>query len=387
MRREIIKKKDYQRKTWQSNQNVIKLFRNRIFSLTFIVCIVLVSGCSLWGASSANHSTSRLHIGTNLTTLPPGMPGTVIVQSGSSVWLLHSGKSSPIQILGGQYISISPDGSLLLVDGQQFISTSSGKNIGNVRAVTPLAQLPESLWLTSQEVVLGSYQSAGLYSVGLTSTTTEVLSTQCSLGVYSPQAVNSNAKALLCLMDNGSIGILYYENSPASLVPITIHPSTQSQVEYVTYPIWSPDGQHIVFVWGTSTGSTPPTASTIAMANLDGTGFTTLTPTAPGTFYTLPSWSPDGKQLAYVQETLARNAPSRSTFTIHLLTLATHHDQVIARGTGSGPSNLIWSPGGNYLAYDDILGPNQPGNVTLVQVSNGRQYLIASKMTLVGWAA
>ncbi len=320
-----------------------------------------------------------------MTSLPKDTTGTLILQSGSSTWLFHANNSQSLQVLGGQYISVSPDGTLLLEDGQRFVSTETGKTISNVRAVTTAAGLQESLWLSPHEIVLGSYQAAGLYTVGLTSADAQVLSSHCSLGIYSPQAVNSNAKALLCLTDTGSLGIISYGNTPGNLTSITLHLLTQPQVEYISYPIWAPDGQHIVFVWGTSVGSTPPTSSSIVMTKLDGTAFTVLASASDGAFDTLPVWSPDRKQLAYVQENAGQGS-SKATFAIHLLTLSTLHDQVVASGNGIGPSNIVWSPDDHYLAYDDIVSTDQAGAVTLFQISSGHSYTFATGMTLVGWA-
>lgn len=363
-------------------------FRTGSFIIILTLCIVLLSGCSFWWSGSQSQTKMANHSPTVKTySLPKDASGTVIVQSGSSLWLLHAGSTQPIQILGGQYISISPDGSLLLEDGQQFISTQTGKSVGTVRAALPGAGLQESLWLSPHQIVLGSYEAAGLYTAGLTSTSAQVLSSQCSLGVYSSQSVNVGSEALLCLADSSTIGIVYYANSPARFVPITLHPSVQPSVVYISYPIWSPDGKHIIFVWSTAVGSNPPSKSAIVMSNLDGTGFTTLASGSSGVFCTLPAWSPDGKQLVYVQETTAQNTSSKGTFAIHLLTPATHQDQVLSTGTGIGPSNLVWSPDGHYVAYDNIVNANQPGAITLVRVSNKQSYTLTTGTTLVGWAA
>lgn len=368
----------------QQRQSVTRHLQRSEAMAGVVFCIILLSGCSLWGASSQQR-TNKSSQSIQTTSLPNDTTGTLILQSGSSTWLFHANSSQPLQILGGQYISISPDGTLLLENGQQFVSTETGKIIGNVRGVTSAAGLQESLWLSSQEIVLGSYQAAGLYTAGLTSADPQVLSSNCSLGIYSPQAVNVAAKALLCLMDTGSLGIINYRTIPAHLTSILLHPPTQPQVAYLSYPAWAADGQHIVFVWGTSVGSTPPTSSSIVMTKVDGTAFTVLASASVGTFNTLPVWSPDGKQMVYVQENIGQDS-SKATFAIHLLTLAAHHDRVLASGNGIGPSNIVWSPDGRYLAYDNIVGTNRPGAVTLLQLNSGHQYAIATGMTLVGWA-
>ncbi len=348
-----------------------------------IVCIVLLGSYWVWG--------SVLFKQANKSSLPQGATGTLVLQEENSTVLkiYRSDSATPILAPGGQYISISPDGTELLVDGQQIVSTKTGKVTRTIRSFTPAAGMVESLWLSSQEVALGSYQSTGLYKSGLTSTTAPVLAMDCSFGITSPQAINRTAKTLLCLpdTDTASLGIIHYDNVYPNLSIITPPQPTAPQVAYISYPAWTPDGKHLIFVWGIGFGSNPPTTASIVMTNLDGTGFTTFASSPTDRVDDLPIWSPDGKQFAYVQEDEITN-PAVPTFAVHLLTLATHHDQVIVSGTGR-LSNLAWSPDGNYLAYDDITYPNSivdAGPVTLYQIHTGHKVIIATGMTLVGWA-
>ena len=60
-----------------------------------------------------------------------------------------------------------------------------------------------------------------------------------------------------------------------------------------THPDWSPDGKRIVF------GMEGPTAASIATIAADGTGLRNLTPTG---FQGQPSFSPDGKWIAYERD-------------------------------------------------------------------------------------
>ena len=58
------------------------------------------------------------------------------------------------------------------------------------------------------------------------------------------------------------------------------------------FPSWSPDGKHIAFL-----STDRKNFTTLRLVDADGTGLTTL---APASYYAMPMWRPDGQFLLYI---------------------------------------------------------------------------------------
>src|SRR5215469_4483039 len=105
-----------------------------------------------------------------------------------------------------------------------------------------------------------------------------------------------------------------------------------------TSPAWSPDAKQIAFVNGS-----PTCENKVYLVSAEGGTPRELFPNECGQFH--PSWSPDGKFL-----TFARRLPSGASMatTIQLLDLATHRLSTLAGSQGMvAPS---WSPDGRFIA-------------------------------------
>jgi TolB protein len=119
-------------------------------------------------------------------------------------------------------------------------------------------------------------------------------------------------------------------------------------------PAWSPDGKRIAFV--RSLGSPPPArprAVGIFVMNADGTHVRQLTQ-RNGTFHTedrAPSWSPNGRQIAFMSANTTFRPPGAST--IYVI----NADGTHARSVRSlphawpGAGAPSWSPDGKRLLY------------------------------------
>jgi len=116
-----------------------------------------------------------------------------------------------------------------------------------------------------------------------------------------------------------------------------------------TEPAWSPDGSKIAFRRGRSNQSISDTwGGDIYVMNADGSDVTQLTFSTHTTSGVQPTWSPDGKQIAFLSNGIyTMNADGSESRRIKGFPYALHPD---------------WSPDGQLIAFDyldcgDIWGP------------------------------
>lgn len=123
-----------------------------------------------------------------------------------------------------------------------------------------------------------------------------------------------------------------------------------------TDPAWSPDGRRLAFTRNEDTGeSTLFTHDDVFVMGSDGGDVRQLTPDKDGRSLSQPTWSPDGRQLAYVDgESVQSAVPSRYG---DLFVIGDDGSEVrrLTRGPVSDPD---WSPDGREIVF--VRGENLP---------------------------
>jgi TolB protein len=142
---------------------------------------------------------------------------------------------------------------------------------------------------------------------------------------------------------------------------------------YVEYMDWSRDGTKIVFMSQEPGASGSDPDYNVYVMNADGTGATRLT-TAPGEDG-WPSWSPDGRQIAF---TTTRDDCRNSTADDCLSSgdIGPFFDLYVMNADGSDQHRVTnkmaqfvdWSPDGRYLVFSPGLNVIRPDGTGLTQI-------------------
>jgi len=129
------------------------------------------------------------------------------------------------------------------------------------------------------------------------------------------------------------------------------HPVDVFQLEYVSDPQISPDGEKIVYVRNSMDIMTDRTHSNLWIINFDGTDNRPLT--SGNNNYFSPRWSPDGKKLLYVSN-------SDGTAQIFLRWMK-NGEQAKLSNLQRSPGNISWSPDQKWIAFTMfVLDPEKP---------------------------
>lgn len=188
---------------------------------------------------------------------------------------------------------------------------------------------------------------------------------------------------------------IIFSTEPVSIVVLDLQTGTLSKINSLgMFPSWSPDGKKLVFLgpWGKL-----PTEYFSTM-NADGTGQTDLVLQGNHNGLELPgapSWSPDGKTIAFGNTVPKSNSPDLGPFrdiasqigiqqkleqTFPGVTILT--STMIMQPDGSGVTQLTnrcagstWSPDSKWIiCTSNSNGNNNSYEIYLVDVSNGNSF-------------
>ena len=104
-------------------------------------------------------------------------------------------------------------------------------------------------------------------------------------------------------------------------------------------PSWSPDGKRIAFGYGGFLQGRRTGGARIILVNRDGTGVEELTPDMPNAGF--PSWSADGKEIVY--RSFAQNARG-----LRIINVDTHATRELTNGVDNLP---YWAPDGSRILF------------------------------------
>jgi len=117
-------------------------------------------------------------------------------------------------------------------------------------------------------------------------------------------------------------------------------------------PDWSPSGEYFAYQNGHD----------INVMKSDGSGARRI---ASGLINTLPAWSPDGQQVAFLR------AEETGPHTLYLVNQDSSGVRALTDGTSFNPTHLSWSPDGRYIVFDNFRVAEQWGTIWILEVESG----------------
>jgi len=119
---------------------------------------------------------------------------------------------------------------------------------------------------------------------------------------------------------------------------------------------WSPDGEWIAFTAGRWTSSGESGMTTIKLARVDGTDVSLLSRHLPR-WASEPTWSPDGKRIAFSAPSWANSPDDYANWSIFIINVDGTHLRQLTRAD-EDDMNPDWSPDGRWIVFERAHLPN-----------------------------
>lgn len=163
----------------------------------------------------------------------------------------------------------------------------------------------------------------------------------------------------------GLLGLLYLPLNAQEITNPPLELLDVFDLEYISDPQISPDGQHIVYVRNFKDIMTDGNRSNLWIINYDGTNNHPLTTGNQND--ASPRWSPDGKQLLYLSG--KDGSPQ-----LYLRWMENGAEAKLTNFTSS-PGSIKWSPDGKWIAYTSQVEVDANSIVKLPKKPKGAEWI------------
>lgn len=141
------------------------------------------------------------------------------------------------------------------------------------------------------------------------------------------------------------------------------------QLEWISDPQISPDGQKIIYVRHYNDVLTDKSYSNLWIVNFDGTDIRPLTSGNHNDFS--PRWSPDGQKVLY-------KSNKGGSLQLYLLWLDARAEAKLTNLKMS-IGNIVWAPDGKHIAFDSFVEESNPSPVSLPSAPDGAKWAAPPK--------
>ena len=232
-----------------------------------------------------------------------------------------------------------------------FLIGPDGKNAVEVNSATDPAEYTGPSWSPDGTQIafasnLGGSANFDIYVMNIDGTNVRPIVTH-SGGDFAPAWSPDGQKILFQAWRSNETGwdIFVVNIDGTEERPLIASPSDEQ------LPVWSPDGTQIAFQSGSRAGTD------IYIANADGSGIRRLTD-GNGRWHAAPSWSPDGRRIAFESnrhQTFADGGnPPLAEHEIYVIDVDGANLEQLTFGSGQGVavSKPTWSPDGKQIAFE-----------------------------------